>query len=109
MTNKATAISKTYTKNQIITTIAEDTGLTKKDVGAVLDSLTVLVERHVKKRAIGIFTLPGLFKIKRMKKKATKARQGINPATGEAITISAKPATNVVRVTPLKALKDMVL
>ena len=61
---KTPAIQKKYTKTQILNEIANNTELSKKDVAAVLDELGVLIERHIKKRAVGEFTLPGLLKIK---------------------------------------------
>ena len=70
--------------------------------------MAILIERHVKKRAPGQFTLPGLMKIEVKRKPATKARKGINPFTGEPTIFKAKPARNVVKVRPLKKLKDMV-
>ncbi len=105
---KATAISKPFTKSQLLTALAENTGVAKKDVVAVMDELTSLIERHIKKRSAGQFMLPGLLKIRTIKKKATKARKGRNPFTGEEIMIKAKPASTTVRVTPLSALKNMV-
>jgi nucleoid DNA-binding protein len=73
---------------------------------AVLDELASVIERHVKKNAAGSFTMPGLFKILVVRKPATKARKGINPFTGEETTFKAKPASNAVKVRPLKKLKD---
>ena len=105
---KDTATSEIYTKVELINEVAESTGLTKQDVGRVMDELYDIIERHLKKRGAGQFTLPGLLKIRAAKKKATKARRGRNPLTGEEITIPAKPARTVVRVTPLKNLKQMV-
>ena len=95
-------------KTGILTNIAESTDLTRAQVAAVFDELEVLIERHIKKRAVGEFTLPGLMKIKSVKRPATKARMGRNPATGEEIQIGPKPASIRVRVTPLKKLKEMV-
>jgi len=66
-----------------------------------------VIERHIKKRAVGEFTLPGLLKIKTVKKPARRARKGINPFTGEETTFAAKPASTAVKVTALKGLKDM--
>lgn len=106
-TKKLSAVKKPYTKAQVFAAIAEDTGLTKKDVGAVLESLANHMHRHLKKRAAGTFTLPGLAKFTVATKKATKARKGRNPFTGEDIMIAAKPARRMVRVRPLKGLKDM--
>jgi len=102
-----TAISEPMTKTQILTHIAEATELSKKDVTAVFDELTVLIHRHVKKKSAGEFKFPGLMKIKVVKKPAVKARKGTNPFTGEEMMFKAKPARNVVKVTALKALKDM--
>ncbi|MBT3309341.1 MAG: DNA-binding protein [Gammaproteobacteria bacterium] len=108
MAPKITAVKEAFTKAQTITTIAEDTGLSKKAVSEVLDSLGTIIERHVKPRSAGRFALPGIMTIKRYKKKATKAREGRNPQTGETITIAAKPAHNALKITPAKALKDIV-
>ncbi|MDF2445789.1 MAG: histone-like DNA-binding protein [Moraxellaceae bacterium] len=101
-----TALSAPHNKTQLMTEIAELTALTKKQVAAVFDELSALIERHVKKNAVGHFTLPGLFKIQVVRKPATKARKGINPFTGEETTFKAKPARNTIKVRPLKKLKD---
>jgi nucleoid DNA-binding protein len=101
-----TALTEAHNKTQLMTEIAELTTLTKKQVSAVFDELAALVERHVKKNAVGQFTLPGLFKIQVVRKPATKARKGINPFTGEETTFKAKPARNVIKIRPLKKLKD---
>ena len=75
---------------------------------AVVDELNSIIERHVRKRAVGQFTLPGLMKIRTARKPATKSRKGRNPFTGEEIMIKAKPARTVVKITALKGLKEMV-
>ena len=106
---KITAVKERYSKTQILNEISEKTELSRKDVTAVLDELTDIIEGHVKKRACGEFVLPGLFKIVTVKKPARKARKGINPFTGEETTFAAKPASIQVKVRPLKKLKDMVL
>jgi nucleoid DNA-binding protein len=105
---KATAIKEKYTKTQIIDEIATSTELTKKDVKAVFENLEGIIARHITKRGVGEFTLPGLLKVSTVKKKATKARKGINPFTGEETVFKAKPARTVVKVRPLKKLKEMV-
>jgi len=103
------AIATKQTKTQILTAIAEDTGLSRKQIADVFASLNNLVTRHVQKRGSGEFTIPDVgIKIRRVKKPRTKARMGRNPATGEAIQIAAKPATTVVKVSALKALKDKI-
>ena len=102
------AVNTKMTKTAILNEIATSTDLTRAQVGSVLDELESLIERHIRKRAAGEFTLPGLLKIKAAKRPATKKRMGRNPATGEEIVIAAKPATTRVRVTALKKLKDMI-
>ena len=57
---------------------------------------------------VGVFVVPGLAKILVIRKPATKARKGINPFTGEETMFKAKPARNVVKIRPVKAVKDMV-
>ena len=77
---KAPAIQKKYTKTEILNEIAQNTDLSKKEVAAVLDELSVLIERHIKKRAVGEFTLPGLLKVKSVVRPARPARKGVpNP------------------------------
>ena len=104
---KGAAVQQPMTKTQLLSAIAEETGLTKRQATDVLDSLSGLIGRHVKKRGPGTFTFPGLLKIKTVRKPATKARKGINPFTGEETTFAAKPARTVVKIQPLKNLKDM--
>ena len=100
---------KAMTKSEVFRTISEDTGLTRKEVSAVFDSLSGLIKKNLNGRsAPGIFTVPGLMKIKVVKKPATKARKGINPFTGEEMMFKAKPASKGVKVLALKGLKDMV-
>ncbi len=108
---KITAIRTPYTKTQTIQSLMEKTGLPKRDIVAVLDGLGDIIEGHVKKRSCGNFTLPGLLKIKTVKKPARKAQKGVpNPfKPGETMDIAAKPASTVVKVLPLKKLKDMTL
>lgn len=105
---KATATKQT--KSQVIAAISESTGLSKKEVGSVFSTMSDLVVSHMKRRGSGEFTIPEMgVKIRRVKKPATKSRKGVNPFTGEAITIKAKPARNQVRLSALKSLKESVL
>jgi nucleoid DNA-binding protein len=106
---KITAVREPMTKSAIMNEVAGNVGLTKKQVASVFDELGVLIERHIKKRSPRQFTLPGLLKIEVKRKPKTKARKGINPFTGEPMMFKAKPARNVVKVRPLKKLKDMVV
>jgi len=103
------AAKEPMTKSAMMGEIAGNTGLTKTQVSSVFDELSFLIEGHIKKGAVGQFTLPGLMKIEVKRKPATKARKGINPFTGEETIFKAKPARNVVKVRPLKKMKDMVL
>lgn len=89
------------TKAQMLTTLAEASGLSKKDVSTVLDELTTLAYKEVKKG--GEFMLPGFGKLVKANR---KARMGRNPATGEQIKI---PAKTVVKFRLAKAAKDAVL
>ena len=107
-TPKITAVKKPMTKSAIVEELAQKTELTKKQVSSVFDELSVLIERHIKKSAPGQFTFPGLMKIEVKRKPATKARKGINPFTKEETVFKAKPARNVVKIRPLKKVKDMV-
>jgi nucleoid DNA-binding protein len=108
---KAAGAVKTFkdplTKSQLISTLAEGTSLSRKEVSAVMSELSSVIEGHLKKNGAGIFTLPGLLKMKVVRKPATKARKGINPFTGEETVFKAKPARNVVKILPLKAAKEM--
>ena len=103
---KVTAIQSKMTKSQIIASLADSTGLTKKEVGSVMDEMHTLMERSIKPRSVGEFTVPGILKITTVKKPARKARKGINPFTGEATTFKAKPASTAVKIRPLKKLKE---
>ena len=107
----APAIKAKFTKTAILDEIATNTELTKKQVGSVLDELGSLIERHIRKRAVGEFTLPGLLKVKTVKKPARKARKNVpNPfKPGEMMDIAAKPASTKVKVLPLQKLKNMAL
>ncbi len=104
---KTGPITEKYTKTQIVNELVESTGLNRKQVNEVIDGLTDIIERHIKKKGAGEFTLPGLMKIKTVKKPARKARKGINPFTGAETTFKAKPASTSVKILALKKLKDM--
>ncbi len=104
---KIKAIKEPLTKSAMFSELAERTELSKKQITLVFDELQNLINGHVKRNAAGIFTLPGLLKIKVVRKPATKSRKGINPFTGEPTIFKAKPARNVIKVQALKALKEM--
>ncbi len=102
-----TATKKAPTKTEVYGSIADSTGLTKKDVSSVFDALGTEIKKSLGRTGAKAFTIPGLCKITVIHKPATKARKGINPFTGEEAMFKAKPARNVVKVRPLKNLKDM--
>ena len=104
----APARPKPANRTVVYTALAETTGLGKKEVAAVFSALGALIAKELGKKGPGQFVVPGLLKLKVVRKPATKARPGKNPFTGEPMTIQAKPARNVVRALPLKALKEMV-
>ncbi|MCH8931950.1 MAG: DNA-binding protein [Nitrospina sp.] len=105
---KTSNANKPPTKSEIMNHIASETGLTRKEVGAVFESLGGMISKSLSSRGPGLFNVVGMMKIKVVKKPATKERKGINPFTGEDTIFKAKPARKVVKVQPLKALKDMV-
>ena len=104
----AKATAKPPTKTEVFSSIAEATGLSKRDVSNVFDALGDQIKRALGGRGPKTFTIHGVCKIVVQHKPATKERQGINPFTGEPTTFKAKPARNVVKIRPLKKLKDMV-
>ena len=104
---KAAAPKKAPSKSEVFAAIAETTSLSKKDVAAVFDALTAEIGKSLSKKGAGVFQIPGLAKITLVRKPATKEKPGINPFTKETIIIKAKPARNVVRIRPLKNLKDL--
>jgi nucleoid DNA-binding protein len=99
---------KPMTKSEIVSGIADATGLTKKDVNSVFEAMAAQIKKSLGKRGSGAYTVPGLMKLIVQRKPATKARKGINPFTQEETVFKAKPARNVVKIRPLKNLKDMV-
>ena len=104
-----TPIATAMNKTTLINELANNTGLSPKDVKAVLEELAITIERHLTKDGAGVFTLPGLLKISTVVKPARPARTGVpNPfKPGELMDVAAKPASTKVKVTPLKRLKAM--
>lgn len=96
------------TKAQIIATVAESSGLDKRTVTAVFDSLTDLVKKQLGSGGPGEIVIPNLVKLKAKSTPATQDRPGVNPFTKEPITIKGKPASLKIRATPIKALKDLI-
>jgi nucleoid DNA-binding protein len=94
------------TKSEILAYIADQNELSRKQVAGVFESLNTVMRKSL--RGNGEFTLPGLMKLRVVKKPATKQREGVNPFTGEKMVFKAKPASKKVRALPLKQLKEMV-
>jgi nucleoid DNA-binding protein len=103
-----TKTEKAMSKSEVTAALSESTGLTKAQVTTLFDSLATLVGKNLGPGGPGIFALPGLLKIKVVRKPATPARRGINPFTKQETTFKAKPARNVVKLQALKSLKAMV-
>ena len=101
--------SSPLSKTDLMNAIAEDTGMQRKDVKAMLDSLSGVIAGHMAPGAAGVFKMPGLFKISVVVKPATDARYGVaNPfRPGETMDVAAKPASRRVKILALKNLKDM--
>lgn len=110
MAKKATKVEKAMGKGEILAELAERTELTRKQVGRVLDEMADLIEKHISKRSVGTFTLPGLLRVKVVQTPARPARKGVpNPfRPGETMDVAAKPARRKVKVLPLKKLKSMI-
>ncbi len=100
--------AKPMTKSEIVSGIANATGLTKNDVNSVFEAMAAQIKMSLGRGGVGAYTMLGLMKLVVKRKPATKARKGINPFTGEETMFKAKPARNVVKIRPLKNLKDMV-
>ena len=103
-----TAAKKAMTKTEVLASLSESTSLTKQQVSGLFDALAGLIRDNLADDGPGVFAVPGLLQIKVVRKPATPERKGINPFTKEETVFKAKPAKNVVKVTPLKGLKDMV-
>jgi nucleoid DNA-binding protein len=102
------ASAKPMTKSEIVSGIADATGLTKKDIISVFEAMAAQIKKSFGQGGAGAYTVLGLMKLVVKRKPATKARKGINPFTGEETVFKAKPARNIVKIRPLKNLKDMV-
>jgi len=105
---KKAASNKPRTKSEILRELAERNDMTRAQVVSVFDEMSKLIKADLGNKGPGVFTVPGLLKIKVVRKPATKARKGTNPFTGEEMMFKAKPARNVVKCLALKGLKDLV-
>jgi DNA-binding protein HU-beta len=100
------AAKKTLTKAALLQTIANATEVSKKDVKSILDGLTEIGHKELKKN--GVFVLPGFAKFVVVKRPAQPARDGINPFTKQPQRFAAKPASKKVKARAVKAIKDAV-
>ena len=106
----ATVAKKAPSKSEVTNNIAEATGLSKKQVGSVLEALSAEIKKSLSNKGSGVFAIPGLVKIEKKKVPARPAKKGVpNPfKPGELMDVAAKPASTKIKVRPLKSLKDMV-
>lgn len=105
---KSDSAKKGPSKSEVYANLANSTGLTKKQVAAVVEALSKEIATAFKKKCSD-FTIPGLCKVVVIRKPATKAGMKPNPfKPGEMMEVKAKPARNVIKVRALKALKEMV-
>jgi len=108
--SKKGAIEDKQTKSQILSTLAEETGLAKKDIQAVFAATKDLAARHLGERGSGELTIPEIgVKLRRVQKAAREAGMVRNPFTGEMVYVDAKPASLSVRASAMKAIKDTVV
>ncbi len=99
---------KTRTKSEVFSIIADNTGLTRKQVSEVFDVTKEIIAKDLKKTGPEAVNLAGMMKVTVQRKPATRARKGTNPFTGEPTVFKAKPARNVLKIRPLKAMKELV-
>merc|ERR1712072_402246 len=96
--------SKAMTKGALLKLIATESEMKTKDCSNILNSLVTVASKEVKKT--GIFTIPGICRIKTRTRPATKARTVL--MFGEERKVKAKPAKTVVKAFPVAALKQQI-
>jgi nucleoid DNA-binding protein len=96
------------TKTEVVSALSESTGLTKQQVSDFFEELLSLIGKNLNANGPGVFNIPGLMKVRVVRKPAVPERKGLNPFTKEETVFKAKPARNVVRISALKKLKDLV-
>ena len=106
--NQSATPKKPMNKTEIVTALCEATELTKQQVSGLFDELANLIKKNLDERGPGVFTISDLLQIKVVRKSATEEHKGINPFTKEEMIVKAKPATNLIKLMPLKGLKAMV-
>jgi nucleoid DNA-binding protein len=99
---------KAMTKTEIISALSDSTGLSKQQVSRFFDELVKMIGENLSESGPGVFNVPGLMKVRVIRKPATPERTGINPFTKQEQVFAAKPARNVVKISALKRLKEIV-
>jgi nucleoid DNA-binding protein len=99
---------KPMSKTELIAALAMAAGLERKQVASLFDELAKLIEKELDDQGAGTISISNLLKIKVVRKPATAERKGINPFTKEETVFKAKPAKNVVKLVPLRGLKELV-
>lgn len=98
------------TRIEILRSLSDTTGLAKGEVEGLFSALTDMIIAHMRKKGSGEFTIPMTgIKVRRVKKKATKARKMVSPLTGQEVTIAGKPARHAIKISALKVLKEAVV
>ena len=100
--------NKKMSKSQFVTTLAEKSGINKKQALTVLETINAMVAQQLGKQGPGEVLIPGLLKLNVIVKPATSQHEGVNPFTKEPMIYKAKAARKVIKVRPLKALKDAI-
>jgi nucleoid DNA-binding protein len=105
---KISPAGKPRTKGEFYSTIATNTDLSRKQVVSVFDMMSKMMAADLGRSGPGVCNIAGMMKVIVKKKPATPSRRGVNPFTGQEMTFKAKPAKNVIKIRPMKALKAMV-
>jgi nucleoid DNA-binding protein len=102
------ASKKPMNKTEILTALAEATGLTKQQVAGVFEQLSALIKKNLDEQGPGVFAIPDLLQVKVVRKPAVPEHTGVNPFTKQEMVFKAKPAKNAVKLVALKGLKSLV-
>ena len=97
-----------FNKTKFYRVLAETFDVKQKLIHGIFEGAEAIMAAHLCEKGPGVFTLPGICKMVVKRKPATKERTGLNPLTGKEAIFKAKPARNIVRIKPLKKLKEMV-
>ena len=100
--------NKRMSKTQFVTTLAEKSGLNKKQASSALETINSMIAQELGRQGPGEVLIPGLLKLNVIEKPATPKHEGVNPFTKEPMTYKAKAARKVIKVRLLKSLKDSV-